>query len=330
MLPSPRPATKTDETSTTKSRSRRPPSPPTTAEARSRRRAPRRRRVVLTGATGFIGTHVLAALLERGYQVVAVARSWPTAPPPRGVIHVAADVSGDGWLAWCEGCWALIHLVGIIREVPLAGVTFDRVHRLATARVVTACTELGIRRLVHMSALGARPDAPTAYHRTKAQGEEMVRSSGLAWTIVRPSVVFGPGDGFTTTLFESLRRFPVFPIFGDGSYRLQPIAVSEVAEVLAGALDEPRSEGRVIELGGPEALTYNEVLRRLVAAVGRRPIMPHLPLSLSRLVVRLLERFPKSPITSDQLAMLLEGSTCDTTASRELFGVPRMRFEPPF
>lgn len=285
--------------------------------------------MVLTGATGFIGQRVLATLLGRGFQVVAVARSRPAAPPPKGVIQVAADITGDAWLRWCEGCWAVVHLVGIIREDPAAGVTFDRMHRLATERVVAACHQLGIRRIVHMSALGARDSAPTAYHRTKAQGEALVQVSGLAWTIVRPSVVFGPGDGFTTTLVTALRRFPIFPIFGDGSYRLQPVAVEEVAEVLVGALDEPRSEGRIIELGGPEALAYTEVLRRLSAAIGKRPLMPRLPLPLSRFLVRLLERLPGAPITSDQLAMLVEGSTCDTALSRELFGVPRRPFQPP-
>lgn len=313
------------------SRTRRSPRQPRSEPAAlPRRRAPHRRRVVLTGATGFIGQRVLATLLARGFQVVAVARSRPSALPPKGVIQVAADITGDAWLRWCEGCWAVIHLVGIIRELPAADVTFERLHRLATERVVAACHELGIRRIVHMSALGARDDAPTAYHRTKAQAEALVQVSGLSWTIVRPSVVFGSGDGFTTALATALRRFPVFPIFGDGSYRLQPIAVEEVAEVLVGALDEPRCHTRIIELGGPEALAYTEVLRRISAAIGKRPLMPHLPLPLSRFLVRVMERFPATPITSDQLAMLLEGSTCDTTASRELFGVPRRPFQPPF
>jgi uncharacterized protein YbjT (DUF2867 family) len=299
-------------------------------EVPASRRPSRRRRVVLTGATGFIGRHVLAALLEQRYQVVAVARSQPKALLARGVIHVVADIGGEAWQRWCEGCSAVIHLVGIIKEAPARGVTFDRVHRVATERVVAACRELGIPRLVHMSALGARPDAPTAYHRTKAQAEELVRQSGLRWTIFRPSVVFGKGDGFTTALIAALRRFPVFPIFGDGSYRLQPIAVTEVAAALVASLGEKRSEGKVVELGGPEALTYSELLRRTAAAIGRRPLTPHLPLGMSRLLVRLLERFPGSPITTDQLTMLLAGSTCDTTLSRELFGIPVARFEPPF
>lgn len=286
--------------------------------------------MLLTGATGFVGRHVLSRLLESGYQVVAIGRSTAKPMALPGVIQVAADIAGEGWQRWCEGCSAAIHLVGIIREVPLAGITFDRTHRQATAQLVAACRDLGIPRLIHMSALGARPDAATPYHRTKAQAEEIVRSSGLAWTIFRPSVIFGPGDGFTTALLDALRRFPVFPIFGDGSYRLQPIAVSEVAAAFVSAIKDRRTEGCSIDLGGPEQLTYLEVLRRVSESLNRRPLMPHVPLPLARLAVRIMERLPNSPITADQLTMLLEGSTCDTLASRELFGVPILPFRPPF
>lgn len=303
----------------------------TTAKRPRARRAPRpdpaARRVLLTGATGFVGRNVLRELLAKGFEIVAVARSRAEIPTPPGVIRVAADLNGEGWQRWSEGCSAAIHLVGVIREVPAKGVTFDGAHRIATEKVVQACRQFGIPRLVHMSALGARPQAATAYHRTKAAAEEVVRGSGLVWTIFRPSMIFGVGDGFTTALVRALRRAPVFPVFGDGSYRLQPIAVEEVARAMVASLDEPRSEAQVIELGGPEVLTYNDVLRRIGASLGRRPMMLHLPLGLSRLLVSLAEKLPSSPITLDQLTMLLEGSTCDTRTSNDLFGIPRARFQ---
>ena len=287
------------------------------------------RRVLLTGASGFLGREVLRRLLESGSEVVAVSRHPRPSQVPAGVIQVAADITGEGWQRWCEGCSAAIHLVGIIREAPRHRDTFDGAHRVGAERVVAACREHGLRRLVYVSALGARRDATTAYLRSKWQGEEVVRGSSLAWTIVRPSVVFGPGAGFFTTLASAVRRLPVFPIFGDGAYPLQPIAVGEVATALVAALGTDASEREVVELGGPEVLSYVEVVRRTAAALGLRRSLVHLPVGLARLVVRLMQWVPGAPITPDQLTMLLAGSTCDTRAASLLFDPPRQRYEGP-
>jgi NADH dehydrogenase len=285
------------------------------------------RRVLLTGARGFVGREVRRQLLERGFQVVAVSRNLRAGDAQPGVIQVAADIADDGWQRWCEGCGAAIHLVGIIREAPRAGVTFERTHVRATERVIKACRDLGIRRLLQMSALGARAGAATAYHRTKWQAEEAVRASGLEWTIFRPSLIFGPGDGFTGALVPALRRFPFFPVFGDGSYKLQPIAVAEVARCFVAALEDPASVGQSYELGGPEALIYDEALRRIAASLGLRRTLVHVPLGLAKLAISVVQHIPGAPITRDQLTMLTEGSTCDITASRSAFGVPVARFE---
>jgi uncharacterized protein YbjT (DUF2867 family) len=291
--------------------------------------ATRPRRLLLTGARGFVGSEVLRQLLADGHEVVAVSRHLRGEIVPRGVLQVAADVTSDGWQRWCEGCDAVIHLVGIIRENPRIGVTFERAHRVATDRVIAACRSLGIRRLVHMSALGARPDAATPFHRTKWQAEEAVRNSELEWTIFRPSFIFGRGDGFSTTVVPLLRRLPVFPVFGDGTYRVQPVAVEEVARCLVKAVGRPETIGETYELGGPEALTYNELLRRIAAALSLHRSFLHVPLAAARIVVSLLQHLPGAPITRDQLTMLIEGSTCDPTAASLTFGVPSARYEGP-
>lgn len=287
------------------------------------------RRVLLTGARGFVGREVLRQLLASGHEVVAVSRHLRATNVPHGVIQVAADITGDGWQRWCEGCGAAIHLVGIIRQAPRAGVTFERAHVVATRRVIALCRSLGIKRLVHMSALGARAEAATAYHCTKWQGEEAVRASDLDWTIFKPTPLFGPGDGFATTIAHALRRFPVFPVFGDGSYRVQPIAVEEVAHCFVAALERPVTIGETYNLGGPEALTYNEVLRRIAQALGLRRIFVHLPLGFAKPAVSVIQHLPGAPITRDQLIMLLEGSTCDTSAASLTFGIPVSRFQGP-
>jgi NADH dehydrogenase len=285
-------------------------------------------RILVTGATGFVGRAVVAELLQRGYQVVALARRQESQASEPGLVRVAADVLGEGWQRWAEGCQAIIHLVGIIRPRPKEGVTFQGAHVEATARVIQVCQKQGIGRLLHMSAVGANPQASTPYHRTKGEAEQLVMASGLAWTIFRPSVIFGPGDGFTTTLAGVIRRFPVVPIFGDGSYPLQPVAVEEVAEAFALSLDNPRAIGQVVELGGPEVLTYLQVLQRVAASLGKRRAFLRLPLPWVRAGVKVLSfLLPNPPITPDELAMLVAGSIADTTLASQLFQLPRKAFQ---
>ncbi len=288
-----------------------------------------RGRVLLTGARGFVGREVRRALLARGWEVVALSRNLRSDDAGNGVIQVAADVAENGWQRWCGGCTAAIHLVGIVKEDPGAGATFERAHRRATERMIAACREIGIRRLVHMSALGAREGATTPYHRSKWEAEQAVRGSGLDWTIFRPSLIFGPGDGFTGALAPLVKRLPLFPVFGDGTYRLQPISLAEVVHCIVSSLDDPTTVKQTYELGGPEALTYDEVVRRIARALGVRRTLVHLPLGLSRALVSAIQHLPGAPITRDQLTMLLEGSTCDTRTVVLTFDVPRARFEGP-
>ena len=287
------------------------------------------RRVLLTGASGFLGREVMRRLLAGGYEVVAVSRSPRRSELPAGVIQLAADITGTEWHRWCERCSAAIHLAGIIREAPRRRDTFDRVNRAGTESLVAACLAHGIRRIVHVSALGARRDAATAFLRSKWQAEESVRRSGLAWTIVRPALIFGPGDRFSSTLARMLRRLPVFPVFGSGAYVLQPVAVAEVAAALVAALEIGACAGEVIEMGGPEVLTYTETVRRTAAALAIRRSLIHLPLGISRLAVRVLGWLPDPPITPDQLTMLLAGSQCDTRAASLLLDPPKQRYEGP-
>ncbi len=289
----------------------------------------RARRVLLVGARGFVGREVRRRLLADGWEVVALSRRLGPEDAEPGVIQVAADAASDGWQRWCTGCTAAVNLVGIVRESRRTGDTFERAHAAVAERVIAACREIGVRRLVHMSALGARAGAATAYHRTKWLGEEAVRASGLDWTIFRPSVIFGPGDGFTTTLARAVRRFPVFPVIGTGAYAVQPISVAEVAHCFVAALDDGAAVGQTYQLGGPEALSFDEVIRRIASTLGLRRTLLHVPLGLARPVVSVIQHIPGAPITRDQLTMLLEGSTCDTAAAALAFDVPRAPFQGP-
>jgi NADH dehydrogenase len=210
-----------------------------------------------------------------------------------------------------QGTMAIVHLVGIIREFPEREITFERLHVAATRNVVDAARRWEISRYVHMSALGARPGGSTAYFDTKGRAEEVVRRSGLSWTIFRPSVIFGPGDRFLNLLAGILEKAPMVPVPGDGTYRLQPVFIGDVAKGFADAVMRPDLEGKTFETGGPERLSYNELVDRVAASVGRRARKVHVPLPLLRPAVRAMERFEKFPLTTEQLEMLLAGNVCD-------------------
>src|SRR5260370_14912176 len=189
-------------------------------------------RVFITGARGFVGGGVVQALRADGHVVRCLVRrgSEPLLKGLGAVERVEGDVLIRRTLdVAVAGCDAVIHLVGIIRERPALAETFERLHVDATLNVLAAASGAGVRRVLHMSALGTRPGARARYHQTKWRAEEAVRESGTAWTIFRPSVVFGRGDELISTLAGMIRRLPVVPVLGDGQYRLQPVAVEHVA-----------------------------------------------------------------------------------------------------
>lgn len=287
------------------------------------------RRVLLTGASGFLGRLVLERLHSRGDEVVAVARRLDAATAAPGILQLAADLAGTGWTPWARGCAAAIHIAGLPPDQPRAGATFERAHRVATERVVAACLELGIQRLVAVSALGARRDAPSAFHRSKWQAEEVVRGAPLAWTIVRPAVMFGPGDGLATGIVRALRRRLPIIVPGTGQARLQPIAVSEVADALVACLDLSAAVHQTVDLGGPEPLTVDELIGRSGRALGWRPPVFHFGAGTPRPLAALLELLPTTPLSRERLATLGAGATCDVGPARALFGVPQQRFEGP-
>jgi NADH dehydrogenase len=280
-------------------------------------------KIFIAGATGFVGGHLTAELLRRGHQLVLLSHGRTTAERP-DVSYVKGDVTAlESYLPAVSGCDAVINLVGIIREFPARGITFERLHVEATACMVAAAQQSGVQRYLQMSALGTRPDAVSGYHRTKWRGEELVRASGLAWTIFRPSLIFGPHDAFVNMLANQLRLTPIMPTMGDGTYRLQPIHGDDVARCYAEALERPETAGQAFELCGADRLTYRELLDAIAEALGKgHPWKPALPLMLMQPLIKALQGFSSFPITSDQLQMLLEENICDG-AWRDTF-----RFEP--
>lgn len=282
-------------------------------------------KVFLTGGTGFVGNEVLRQLVAAGHGVRALVR--PGSEKKLAVLDNVEVHHGDatdpatltGALA---GCDAVIHLVGIIREFPDRGVTFERLHVEATVNVLAAAQEQGVRRYLHMSSNGTGPAGTTGYHRTKWQAEGAVRGSGLDWTIFRPSLIFGPGGEFVTMLADLIRKTPVVPVIGDGKYRMQPVAVAQVAESFVRALSMPETVGQTYHLGGGVSYSYDEILELTGKALGHEHInKAHQPLFMVKPMVKLMEHSEHFPITSEQVEMLLQGNVCDTTAWTTTFGI---------
>lgn len=279
-------------------------------------------KVFITGATGFIGGEIVLSLLGKGYQVRALARMPDRAKDllPSGVELVKGDITRpEGLYDAVSGCDAIIHLVGIIFEKGKN--RFEDVHYKGTVNIVTAAKRAKVKRFLHMSALGARPDAQSNYHKTKYKGEQCVVKSGLDYTVFRPSLVFGPRDKSINLFIRVIRLLPLFPILGSGKGRTQPVSVSDVAKAFVPSIEDRKTFGKVYELGGPDAMAYEELFDLIMEAVGIKRKKLHIPIQLIRPMAAIYELLQVPVISRDQLIMLEEDNTCDNSAAVKDLGI---------
>lgn len=293
-------------------------------------------KVFVTGASGFVGEEILAQLHGARHAIRILAR-YPQSSRVRQLatlygaeIHPGDVTEAASLRGGLRDIDAVIHLVGIISE--MGRNTFENVHTLGTRNIVAAAREAGVKRFVHMSALGTRPDSAARYHRSKWAAEEIVRGSGLDWTIFRPSIIYGPKDHFVN-LFAKITRFsPVLPVIGDGQSKLQPVPVTDVAACFVKVLVEPKSIGRTFDLCGADILSFEEVLDAIMDVMGRKRGKLHLPPALARFQASLFEFiFPAllrkaSPLNRDQLVMLGEDNVGNAQPANELFGLKPVSF----
>jgi NADH dehydrogenase len=283
-------------------------------------------KVAVAGGSGFVGRHVVVALRARGHTVVILSRGLHAPAPDADAEHVRCDLGAEPPpVDALRGCPAIVNLVGIKRES--GAQTFERAHVAATEHLIATARAAGIRRFVHLSVVASRPDGASPYHDTKWRAEELLRASGLDWTILRPSAIHGRGDDFTTHLVKMVRFAPVFPVVGHGDSLLQPVAVEAVATAVAAALERGPTVGQSYPLVGPRAMTLREVVGTVAAGLELPLWIVSTPIWLQRVAVEMMNALTPQPLaTPAQLQMLVEGLTGDPAPARAALGVE----SPPF
>lgn len=265
--------------------------------------------VTVFGGSGFVGRYVVQRLAERGATIRV-----PTRHPERALhlkpMGAVGQIVPQAWNAQVEGevdrvlagADAAVNLIGILFE-PRAG-DFDRLQARLPGAIGAAATRLGVKRVVQLSAIGADPQSSSVYARTKAEGEAALKAAYPQATILRPSIVFGPEDGFFNRFARMTQLSPALPLIGGGRTRYQPVYVGDVADAVLAALSRDDAAGRTFELGGPTVYTFKELMAYILKVTGRRRLLLTLSFDLARLQARFLQYLPEPPLTADQIELL--------------------------
>ncbi|MDD9992290.1 MAG: complex I NDUFA9 subunit family protein [Rhodospirillales bacterium] len=265
--------------------------------------------VTVFGGSGFLGRQIVKCLADAERRVRVAVRHPDRATflsgfGPDGRIElVQADVWDETTVARVvEGSASVVNTVG--HYVEKSGATFDRVHGQGALHVARQAKQAGAERLVHISGVGADPGSPSPYVRARGIGETLVKEAFDDVTILRPSVIFGPGDSFLNTLARMTQRSPVMPLFGTGSTRLQPVFVGDVAEACVRVLAEPSTRGKMYELGGPRVYAYRELVRLVRERVAGRALMVPVPFLVWDALAAVMAAHPEPPLTGDQVTLM--------------------------
>lgn len=288
-----------------------------------------RMEIAVVGATGFVGRHLVAHLVERGHRVIAISRDGRRlAGWSDGVQARAADVTDGDLDAALAGADGIVHLAAIPRETK--GRTFDGVNVRGTQRVVHAAERIGARRLVHLSVLGVADDPHLAYLYSKWRAEDAVRSSSLDWVVLRPSLMFGPGDGFFNLVKTTLRWWSpgIVAIPGRGDTRFQPLSVDDLAIGVEKAMTDAGHVRSVHQLGGPDWMTYRQIVDEVMRATGMRRLKVGVPIPLISALTAVTDRvLPIFPVSHDQIQSLQRPNFTELDAFERAFGVKPRRFD---
>jgi NADH dehydrogenase len=277
------------------------------------------RLVTVFGGSGFLGRHTVRALARAGWRIKVATRH-----PSRGfflrplgtvgqIDFVKCDVAdAESVSAAVMGSTAVINLTGILFQ---SGQTFEDVQAEGAANIAQAAAAAGVTSLVHVSAIGADAESDSDYAVTKAQGEAAVREAFANAVILRPSIIFGPEDGFFNKFAQMARFFPALPLIGGGKTRFQPVFVGDVAQAIVTSLNSAEARGRTYELGGPTVYSFKELLQLILKETGRRRALVPLPFALAMVKAAFLQILPKPLLTMDQVKLLKTDNVVATTAA---------------
>jgi len=298
-------------------------------------------KVSIIGGTGFVGHYLVEGLQEAQHtpRLLVRAGSENKIIAAARCETVTGDVNDQAAIEAClQGTDLVIYLIGILREFPSKGITFENSQFLGVQRTIAAAKKWGVKRFILMSANGVKAGG-TPYQDTKYRAEEAVKASGLAWTIFRPSVIFGDPKGkteFCTQLKKDLVE-PAIPaplffagikLLQAGEFQMQPVHITDVASAFVAAVDDARSIGQTYHLCGAEAQSWNSIIQTIAHATGKkRKLAVPAPAAVVQIAAGLLDQYAWFPITRDQISMLLEGNTSQDTAAWQTFNIQPKGFE---
>ncbi len=283
---------------------------------------PSEKLITVIGGSGFLGRHIVRALARRGYRIRVACRRPDLAGhvqplgTPGQIMAVQANVRYPASIAAaCGGAFAVINLTGVLYSA--GAQSFDAVHVFGAEASAKAAKAAKARLFIQMSALGADENGTSQYAKSKAEGEKRARANFPGAIILRPSVVFGPEDDFFNR-FASLSRFaPALPLIGGGATKFAPVFVGDVAEAVARLIDKGDADGRAYELGGPEILTFKQLMEFTLETTGRKRLLVPVPWGVARIQAMILGLLPKPLLTPDQVELLKSDNVASAAAIKE-------------
>jgi NADH dehydrogenase len=278
--------------------------------------------ITIIGGSGFVGRHLVQALARRGYRIRVACRRPDLAGhvqplgEPGQIMPVQANVRYPASLAAaCDGAFAVINLTGVLYSS--AAQSFDAVHAWGAEACAKAAKAAKARLFIQMSALGADASSASHYARSKAEGEARAKANFPGATIIRPSVIFGPGDGFFNRFASLSRLLPALPLIGGGDTKFAPVFVGDVAEAIARIIDRGEPDARVFELAGPETRSFKELMQFMLKTIGRTRLLVPVPWAIARVQGLILGLLPKPLLTADQVELLKTDNVVSEAARRE-------------